>query len=300
MPGLTLELQADALDPHVRVSDLLRKALVISKKLGISEIENWIQCELNGYAAGNEIPAYRKIRGAVKVWNPYHGWQPLNFGDHEHGEALSTREIGQPVSELDELKESGKSGGLQVPFSQRITNALMENMDIPLQPSLHVPYTEIIGILDSVRNNLLQWALELEQKGVIGEGMTFSKEEKTAATQVTYQITNNIGNMTHSQLQQHSAGASQELNQALDLAALATIIEALRSGLHELPLDASARAEYLAELNTLESQSASPKPKTAILSESLKSVRTILEGAAGNLLASDLLHRINSLIQSIS
>jgi hypothetical protein len=300
MSGLILELQADALDRNVRVSDLLRKAFVISKKLGINELERWIQNELNGYSPHEEIPAYREIRGEIKVWNPYRGWLPLNFSDHTHGEALSNRTIWQPVSELDELKESGKERGLHVPFSQQITNTLMHNMAVPLQPSLHVPYTEIVGILDTVRNNLLQWALELEQKGVIGEGMTFSKEEKSAATQVTYQITNNIGSMSHSQLQQHSSGASQVINQAFDLATLTSLVKALHSALAEISLEASTRDEYVAELRTLESQAASPKPKLSILSESLKSVRTILEGTAGNVLAGDLLQKINALLLSLS
>lgn len=300
MPGLILELQADALDPHARTSDLLRKALVISKKLGINEIERWITNELNGYTEREEIPAYRKIRGEVKVWNPYHGWQPLNFGDPEHGEALSSRTIGQPISELDELREGGKDASLHVPFSQKITNALMRNMEVPLQPSLHVPHTEIVGILDTVRNNLLQWALELEQKGVIGEGMTFSKEEKSAATQVTYQITNNIGSMRHSQLQQHFSGSSQVINAALNLEALTELIRLLNSAKSTLPLESSIRAEYVAEIQTLESQASSPKPKTTILAESLKSIRTILEGAAGNVLASDLAQKIGAFLQSIS
>lgn len=299
MPGLILELQADALDSNVRVSDLLRKALVVSKKLGINEIEQWIQNELNGYPAHEEIPAYRNIRGQVKVFNPYHGWQPLNFGNAKHGEAFSSRTIGQPVSELDSLKESGRERGLHIPFSQEITNSLMRGMSVPLQPSLHVPYTEIIGILDTVRNNLLQWALELEQRGVIGEGMTFSKEEKNAASQVTYQITNNIGSMSHSQLQQHSNGASQVITQTIDVAALQELVAALNSALSQLAMDDSARCEYAAEIETLKAQAASPKPKPSILSESLKSIRAILEGAASNILASDLLAQLNTFLHSI-
>ena len=48
MASLVQELQKEALDPNVKVSDLLRKALVVSKKLGIAEIEAWINKELNG------------------------------------------------------------------------------------------------------------------------------------------------------------------------------------------------------------------------------------------------------------
>jgi hypothetical protein len=55
MPGLILELQADALDRHVRISDLLRKALVISKKLGISKIEHWIQAVQRGLCDDREV-----------------------------------------------------------------------------------------------------------------------------------------------------------------------------------------------------------------------------------------------------
>ena len=40
MSGLVLELQRDALNKNVNVSDLLRKAMVVSKKLGINEMKN--------------------------------------------------------------------------------------------------------------------------------------------------------------------------------------------------------------------------------------------------------------------
>lgn len=130
--------------------------------------------------------------------------------------------------------------------------------------------------------------------------MTFSKEEKYAATQVTYQITNNIGSMSHSQLQQHSSGSSQTIHAPIDLGALAELIKALNAAQSALPLEGASREEYGAEVRTLESQASSPKPKAAILGESLKSIRTILEGAAGNILASDLVQKISTFLQSIS
>ena len=45
--------------------------------------------------------------------------------------------------------------------------------------------------------------------------MTFSKEEKQTAAQITYNVTNNIGSMQDSQIQQHSSG-SQTLNVSAD------------------------------------------------------------------------------------
>ncbi|HIF5616173.1 TPA: hypothetical protein ACX3CR_004775, partial [Vibrio parahaemolyticus] len=64
--GLVLELQRDALNKTVSVADLLRKALVVSKKLQIIEMEAWICNELRGYENIEAIvPDYRKIRGEV-------------------------------------------------------------------------------------------------------------------------------------------------------------------------------------------------------------------------------------------
>lgn len=200
MSSLVLELQAEALDRNTPVSDLLRKALAVSKKLGVTQIEKWLSHELNGYPRDSEIPPYREVHGLIKVWNPYHGWQPVHFGDPEMGEKLAARKIMQPIGELDSLNPK-QGGSLQIPFPEPIKNRLIRGMDIALEPTLQVAPSEVVGILDAVRNNILEWALELEQEGILGEGLTFSREEKQAAGQITYQITNNIGSMSNSQLQ---------------------------------------------------------------------------------------------------
>ena len=81
MSSLVLELQADAINQEVSCSDLLRKALVVSKKLEVDSIENWLYQELNGYSGSpsDEIPDYRIIRGQVKALNPYHGYPTYLF-----------------------------------------------------------------------------------------------------------------------------------------------------------------------------------------------------------------------------
>lgn len=289
LSGLVLELQQDALNKDVHVSDLLRKALVVSKKLGVTQIEEWLNKELNGYGFDDDIPPYREIRGETKVRNPYHGWQPLNFDDPKMAEALSRRKIMQTVGELDSLGAGKGKGALQVPYSQETINALMKVMDVPLQPTLHVAPSEVVGILEAVRNNVLDWALELEQKGILGEGMSFSKQEKQTASQNTYQVTNNIGSMQNSQLQQSSPGANHSLVIQSDLARLSALIGRIKSSVRELNLSESNAKELFAEISTIESQSHSSRPKTTIISESLKTIRTILEGAAGNVLASGFL-----------
>ena len=72
MASLVLELQRDALDFGVPVSSLLRKAVVVARKLGLRDPERWTQLELKGYGMDDEIPDYRRIRGQVKAFIPYH------------------------------------------------------------------------------------------------------------------------------------------------------------------------------------------------------------------------------------
>lgn len=294
--GLILELQSDALNSKNSVSNLLRKALVASKKLGISEIEEWIKNELNGYSSNAEVPSHREVRGQIKVWNPYHGWQPLNFGDPEEAEALSKRKISQTIGELDAIASEAKTESLHVPFPQDIVNKLMEGMDVPLQPTLHISPTEVVGILDTTRNLILDWALELEQKGIVGEGLSFSKEERQAASQVTYQITNNIGSMENSQIQQNSPAGKQKISLKTSSEEILKFVQQLKNEILSLELSPRELSELQADICTIETQSNSPKPKNVILKESLKSVRTILEGAAGSTTATMLLSELAKLL----
>lgn len=297
MSGLVLELQRDALNKEVDVSDLLRKAMVVSRKLSIDEISEWISNELSGYPNDeSSIPEYREVRGEIKIFNPYRGWQPLNFGDAEFGEELSKRKISQAISEIGKLANSDNSSYLYVPFSQAIKNVLMRQMDIPLEPTLLVGNSVLHGILDHVRNAVLDWALDLESRGIIGDGMSFSSKEKTTASQVTYQITNHIGSMQNSQIQQDSPRATQVQNITLEQADIMKFLDAIKLARDDLGLDQYSKDELNTEISTIELQLASPKPKNSIITESLKSTRNILEGISGSILATGLLTQLSALM----
>ena len=47
-----------------------------------------------------------------------------------------------------------------------------------------------MAIPEIVKNKVLDWALELEEKGVIGEGVSFSAQEKAAAHTIVFNINN--------------------------------------------------------------------------------------------------------------
>ncbi len=296
MNSLVLELQKDALDKNTRVSDLLRKAFVVSKKLSIIKIEEWLENELNGYPSNSNIPDYRTVHGQIKVWNPYQGWQPLNFSDPKESEILAKRKINQSIGELDSIIENNRGGALQVPFTQNIINSLMKSMEIPLHPVLFISHTEVIKILNVVRNTVLNWSLQLEKEGILGEGMSFSKKEKQIADKATYQITNYIGSMQNSQLQQDSSGAIQKLNIGINIDDLLAFITKLNKSIDKLDLEENEKQKLITEIGTIENQANSPKPKQKIIFQSLKTLRTILEGVAGNIVAAGLLSKLGQFL----
>ncbi len=301
MSGLVLELQRDALNNSFDISNLLRKAIVISKKLGVDIVENWLDQELNGYyIAENDLPDYREVHGTLKVDNPIRGLIPFRVNDSELEDFLSSRRIGQPISELESLVKSDKSGYLTLRFPSNIKEDLMKGMRLPMEPILQVGINQIHGVLDCLRSKILDWALELEQKGIIGEGMTFSTDEKKAAESITYTITNNIGSMQNSQLQQAADNSKQSLEFTISNDDISQFVELLKSSLDQLNLTHGQYTEIEAEISTIDCQLVSPKPKKIILSECLKSIRNIIEGTTGSLVATGILAQLGAIIGSVS
>lgn len=190
MSKLILELQRDAISENCSLGELLRKSLVVAKKLRITDFELWVGHELNGYPPGSEIPKYREVVGSIKAWNPYNGWIPMFMENTDDAEVFSRRMIGQAVGSLESLVSSQDVGSLQVPFSPEVEASLMRGMELPLQPTLHVGSNQVDGILQAVRNTILNWALDLESRGILGDDMSFTSEEKQAAQEMQ---TINIG-----------------------------------------------------------------------------------------------------------
>src|ERR1700682_2261360 len=115
MKSLVQELQQAALDEKSSVGSLLRKALVVAAKLGVSDFELWARNELEGYNPG-EVPEYRRVRGSPVVWNSYRKQhEHLRFSTPAGTDRLSTMLLPDSVDALEEPK-SKKSGDLMLSY----------------------------------------------------------------------------------------------------------------------------------------------------------------------------------------
>ena len=298
MPSLVEELQKDALNSDVKVTELLQKSLVVATKLKLDEFADWVRLELDGYGR-NEVPEYRVLHGTPQVFNPYRGYQPLHFGDTKYAERFSKMHFNTPIGELEHdllsAKESG-SDAFQVSYSPSVEKMLMDAIHFRLQPSLHISASQFQGVLDAVRKIILEWSLRLEADGITGEGMSFTADEKERAKGDTYNIKNYIhGDIHDSQIQIEATNSSQTKTVEFDVKQLTKLVAALRSTIDAVGVDDNGKQELDSEISTLEAQIKSPKPKSSIIGESLSSIRRILEGASGNLVASGLLNQMGAL-----
>jgi len=186
MGFLVLELQSDALNPAISVLVLLRKALVVAIKLNIQEFQHWVEKELNGYPNKSDLPQYRLMWGDLKELIPYHGWRQVEVPLQLH-ELICKTPVRQPISQIEALVETAKD-----PKSSLITMApeleelLREYYPIPYEIRIHIDVSQVKGVLEAVRDVVLNWSLKLEKDGILGEEMSFSQEEKQIAAKNDY------------------------------------------------------------------------------------------------------------------
>lgn len=279
MPALVPELVNMASDPAVSTGDLLRRALVAARRLDAPELVDWITSELNGYK-DREIPDYRIIRGQIMVMNPVRGLIPFRVRNAEAFDLLSRHPEMQSIPELEELARS--DGELGRYFPPAVEQRIMQGMQLPMRPQLCFSAVQVKGIVEKVRNRILEWALDLEGRGVLGEGMTFTQQEKQTVQEQHY----HFGNVSGSQIQISSNGSTQTQanTTGTDLEALRGLVEALGAALDRGTVQGDAADELRAELATLKAQAASPKPKWEIIKATARTIKTVAEGAAGNIL----------------
>jgi hypothetical protein len=294
MASLVLQLQEAALAKGSKASDLLRMALVVARKLDVSDFEKWVDQEMNGYKVLKDVPEYRIVRGVLRALHVKYGWQDMSFEDSKTADSFCLRPISDPVSRIESLLENQTdSSTLLLNLPTEITNSLQKNLPYGMtRPCLHLSEASFSAILDTVKNLVLDQALKLEKAGVVGEGMTFSSDEQSkakAALGPSYSATHMtvVHGMQQSQIQQASPGATQTFTiKPVDVEVLKAFVHEVRALVDKVP--ASDQPQLKADLATLDAQATAPTPSKSIVSEAAGSARKILESAAGSLTAQNL------------
>jgi len=268
---------------------------VIASKLNIEDFEEWVTLELNGYMNNlDNIPGYREITGSLQWFNQVRGWCPAIIEDPETMDIISKNKIAQSITDLEYITTS-KGEQLILKIPQSIQNELSRSFGRTTLFQLSLGKNQVQSIIDKVRNIILDWSIQLEKDGITGEGISFSKEEKREADKQNYTVNNFYGNTSGVQIQQQTQDSTQTQINEMGLEKVETFISNLQTYLTQTGLKEDTQKAVESEIETISKELRAKKPKTQVVAESMKTIRSLLEGVAGNFIAQALLTQISQL-----
>ncbi|QQG45167.1 MAG: hypothetical protein HYW89_04180 [Candidatus Sungiibacteriota bacterium] len=299
MSSIIQELQIEATETKNSVSDLLRKAKIVAIKLDLKEFGEWIDKELNGYGGGHkkDFPKYRIVRGEPKAWNLFHGWQPIGFTDAKVGDSMRERVVTQAIGELDDLAKND-SGTFMIDYNTEAANSIRKSIGFDTDVKFMLSRVGVIGILDAVRNSILDWALRLEKAGVKGEGISFSKEDRERAKKAgdTYSI-GHIENFAGA-LGPVSDNATVKVYQINNESKeeLKKLIEQIEKYIPEIELTEEKKKEVTKMNLVVKEEIDKKEPQQSKIKSALYSLKSIFEGAAGSIIAQGIIVEISKFL----
>ena len=165
--------------PGVELPDALRGLYVVSRRLRAEDLAAWLRAELDGYPDERPAPPYRTAE-LLPIELHFDG--PMRSSDkmrvtgadlpEDVGAALREQSMRQPVAELAALAAGDSEVGSDLPpmWVHLYRNHIETTGNIPHismmmlnRARLLLPRTYLLGILDRVKSNALDLALDLEQ-----------------------------------------------------------------------------------------------------------------------------------------
>ena len=293
MKSIIQQLQLEAADSTTSVTSLLAKAKIVATKLKLDDFLGWINQEINGYSG--EVPSYRTIPVEVKAFNPYHGWQPVIFTNIESQKILSRRDISQPISGVEAT--IGQEGALEVPLNPEARATISEAIGFEGQITSFTSKNAIKTILEAVRNKVLDISLQLEAEGIVGDGITFSKEEVEVADSIAGKIhigtiqnfSGSIGDISG------QAVVSNEQN-IYSINSVKELLDLIDQQKNNIGLNPEKLSLLNEEIFQIRSEIALPDPKQIAVRDRLSSIKSILQQVGTSLIVQMILAGLSTLV----
>src|SRR5215831_11020245 len=295
---LIRKLQAEAANPDASVTNLLRMAKIAATKLNLNDALVWIDRELNGYQGLKleDLPPYRRLRGIPQGYNPVHGWQPIQFPDTKSADSWSQADVGMALGAIEKPVGERSEGSCAFPYSPEDKVAMQRSLNFRVDMCVFVQRSQLWNIVEQVRNLILNWSLELEKAGVLGEDMHFSEQEKGDAEPVTQQFfiqnVGVLGNVTDQASVTNQQTATTKIE--LELGQVRDFLRQARAALPQLPEKAQEAIRPV--LETIDRELEAEKPNSSKIRAAFGSLRKIGEGIAGNLTAQGIIAMVKMIV----
>jgi hypothetical protein len=174
------------------IGPLLRKCLVLSYELDNSHLQEWVEQELNGYDKADKLPDYRKAPIVAKghLRGPFGASisnQPIPpvILKKEHRHWAEYAYLMQPIAAYEGAKDNA-----MISWPANLTlmyqDKLIEGYGLAAAWQ-ELPMSLLVGMIESVRNKVLKFALEIRKELQIAGGDPAAvPAEKVEAAIVNY------------------------------------------------------------------------------------------------------------------
>lgn len=164
-------------------SDSLRKAMILGTRLRSDELKQWVKSELNGYTSVKDLPKYR-----ILACRSFMDYQTLGYGSlhllsrvpiNFEIEYIHVAEILGGSGTLEDIIQKGKQDARSVlrldwePSPFQFLSSEIAKQGVQLTRAWkEVSISDIVQIIESAKNRLLEFVLELESEaGNAGSGL---------------------------------------------------------------------------------------------------------------------------------
>jgi hypothetical protein len=171
-----IELASNDKEP---IGNVLRKCLIVESQFPNVAFRAWVDRELDGYGKDDEVPTYRHIR--ARSYGMFTGIasniasQPLNIGVMKPNDRKVIEELRlfQPASSYEGRPD--KDSDASIPWPVHLTTKYQESFITThtlLRAWQSIPGSVIIALLETVRNRVLRFALEMKKSGAADKAIS--------------------------------------------------------------------------------------------------------------------------------
>ena len=191
----------DLAQDKITIESALRRLLVISYELDNSELQKWIENELNGYTNNSIIPDYRKNVTYMIMYSGYNAstlirQQPLSksYFDKELQDIIKTRVIKDGVNILENSIKSKSEIIFNLIDFAGVVSHNSGGLIRCIRLEQIISKTTFLQILSNVKTKLIQLLLELEKEFDLLDDLDIdlSDKSKDELREVNDKITNKI------------------------------------------------------------------------------------------------------------
>jgi hypothetical protein len=247
------EIQNELTDSNKSLTDILRKAKIVASLLKNQDLKEWVDRELKGYLGidKNEIPDYRinKAHNNGIFSGPFgSGVQnagiPTAFLPEDIKKHFSDLVFRQSISELQGMANSDSDAMMNKWPTEIIAHmqrevTIYQGMHI-VDAWQHISKEQVIGVLDTVRNRLLDFILELK------EAYPDQTKKESSLSEIPKEA---VSNHFHTYISggKNIIASGANVNQHIESVVFENDIESLKSYLEKLSLP----QEDIEELETI-------------------------------------------------